>query len=264
MLTLLITVFVTSLLGSLHCAGMCGPFVLFCTATENQKLSQHAMTQLAYHSGRLISYAILGIIAGFIGSALDEAGSLLGIQRVAMIAAGVLMLLFGIIALLRIWGMRIPKMNIPEPIHKFFLRGQSFAKSRHPVTRAWLIGLLSILLPCGWLYLYVFAAAGTGSGIYGGLTLIAFWLGTVPTLAAVGFGAQTILAPIRKHVPTIMAMILIAAGSLVVFRGINRTTTPPDRTTSDTHSTQEAMQRVEGIKDKDTVPACCSDGIGDH
>ena len=257
MAALLTTVFVTSLLGSLHCAGMCGPFVLFCVGTENLKPRSHLAVQVAYHGGRLVTYTFLGIVAGLIGRAMDEAGTILGFQRIAMIAAGALMVLFGVVVLLRIWGVRIGKLDIPEPVRRFFVRGQAFAQSQHPVVRALIIGLLSILLPCGWLYLYVFAAAGTGSPWYGGLTMVAFWLGTVPVLAALGVGVQTFLAPFRQHLPTVMAMVLIAAGSMVVVHGVNRNTTTPHRKSADGYSLEQAIDRVEGIQSK--VPPCCSE-----
>jgi uncharacterized protein len=256
MTTLLTTVFVTSLLGSLHCAGMCGPFVLFCVGTESQRPRRHMAVQLAYHGGRLVTYTFLGVVAGLIGRALDEAGSILGFQRIAMISAGALMVIFGLVMLLRVWGVRFGKMDLPEPVRRFFLRGQAFAQSQHPVIRALIIGLLSILLPCGWLYLYVFAAAGTGSPLFGGLTLVAFWLGTVPILAALGVGAQTVLAPIRQHVPTIMAIVLIGAGFLVVLHGVNRNTTPPNRESADVFSLDQAISRVQEIGSK--KPPCCS------
>jgi len=250
MSTLLTTVFVASLLGSLHCAGMCGPFVLFCVGTESQNPRRHLAVQIAYHGGRLVTYAFLGIVAGLIGRAMDEAGTLLGFQRVAMIAAGALMVLFGLVMLLRIWGVRIGKLDIPEPVRRFFVRGQAFAQSQHPVVRALIIGLLSILLPCGWLYLYVFAAAGTGSPWFGGLTMVAFWLGTVPILAALGVGAQTVLAPIRHHLPTVMAIVLIGAGGMVVVHGVHRNTTPPSRKSDSIHSLEEAIGRVQSIQSK--------------
>ena len=73
-LALIWAILLVSLVGSPHCAGMCGPFIAFCVGTEKQSPSRHAAVQGAYHGGRLLSYLLLGVVAGLLG-----VGDLLGV-----------------------------------------------------------------------------------------------------------------------------------------------------------------------------------------
>src|SRR5512141_219921 len=97
-------VFLASLLGSLHCAGMCGPFVAFATlrvkeASPRAQSRGHTL-QFAYHSGRLLAYAILGTLAGILGATINLGGSLVGIGRLAGLTAGILLVRAGTTRLL--------------------------------------------------------------------------------------------------------------------------------------------------------------------
>lgn len=78
--------------------------------------------------------------------------------------------------------------------------------------RALMTGLFTTLLPCGWLYVFVAAAGGTGSVLSAIGMMAVFWLGTVPALLAVGVGAQTFLLPIRRHLPAFSAVLVLAMG----------------------------------------------------
>ncbi|HEY0971648.1 MAG TPA: sulfite exporter TauE/SafE family protein, partial [Gemmatimonadales bacterium] len=76
-MTLALAVLVASLVGSPHCAGMCGPFVCFYAgagagARPVARWAAHA----AYNGGRLLSYLALGALAGTLGAGLDAAGSM--------------------------------------------------------------------------------------------------------------------------------------------------------------------------------------------
>ncbi|HSL52590.1 MAG TPA: sulfite exporter TauE/SafE family protein, partial [Candidatus Deferrimicrobiaceae bacterium] len=92
MSVLIATVLGASLLGSAHCAGMCGGFVGFYTGTTpGGRRRPLLLAHLAYNGGRLGVYAALGAAAGALGAALDTTGGvLLGIQRTAAIVSGVL------------------------------------------------------------------------------------------------------------------------------------------------------------------------------
>ncbi|MFG0251818.1 MAG: sulfite exporter TauE/SafE family protein [Phycisphaerales bacterium JB038] len=257
MFTLITTILIASLIGSLHCAGMCGPFVAFCVGAERQNVLKHSLIQGAYHGGRLVSYALLGIVAGAVGSVIDFGGRAIGFQRTAMMLAGGFMALVGIIMLLRFAGMRIKKVPVPQFLQRWFVRGQAFAQKRHPVARALVIGLFSILLPCGWLYLYVFAAAGTGSPWMGLAAMIAFWAGTVPVLAAVGVGVQALFGPLRRHLPVAVAIAMVLFGGIVLVRGYGVSTAEAGTKSgaSEDRSVDEALRRREGVEEAE-LPCC--------
>ncbi|HCT45069.1 MAG TPA: sulfite exporter TauE/SafE family protein, partial [Phycisphaerales bacterium] len=98
MLPLMIAVLSASLLGSLHCAGMCGGLMFFALGSDQEQAKgSRTKLQCAYHGGRMLTYTLLGVIAGTIGQAIDFGGSYLGLQRGAAIFAGVMMIGFGII-----------------------------------------------------------------------------------------------------------------------------------------------------------------------
>jgi sulfite exporter TauE/SafE len=80
--------------------------------------------------------------------------------------------------------------------------------------RAGLTGLFTTLLPCGWLYVFVAAAGGTGSVRAAMATMAVFWLGTLPALVAVGVGAQRVLAPFRRRLPALSATVVLIMGLL--------------------------------------------------
>jgi hypothetical protein len=214
MTTLLATVLVASLVGSLHCVGMCGPFVAFYAVGDASRNARRLLSHASYSAGRLAAYAALGLAAGWIGAAVDLAGSLAGFQRVAAVAAGAMMIAWGVLALLRIRGVRVLPLRAGGAA--WLQRAFRVAADTPPVLRAGSIGLLSGLLPCGWLWAFLVAAAGTGSASGGAAVMAAFWLGTVPALVAVGLGAQLLAAPLRRHVPAVTAVLLVALGIVAI------------------------------------------------
>jgi sulfite exporter TauE/SafE len=218
MTTLLLTVFAASLVGSLHCIGMCGPFVAFYSGTDGSGGARRMLSHAAYSGGRLLTYAVFGLAAGAVGAALDVAGSLAGFQRIAAVIAGTTMILWGVLALLQLRGVRIFKRGSGDGrIARMFRRGFSLVSDKPPLVRASVVGLLSGFLPCGWLWAFVVTAAGTGSALTGAAVMIAFWAGTVPALLAVGFGTQLVSAPLRRHVPALTAVLLVALGLVAIF-----------------------------------------------
>ena len=227
---LIATVFVASLLGSLHCAGMCGAFVLFAVGNPNGG-GRRVPLHVAYHGGRLITYASLGAMAGLLGSAFDFGGSLVGVQRAAAILAGAMMVGFGAIAILRIQGVRVPKPPLPRGWERVLTAGHRFAAARPPVVRALATGLLTTLLPCGWLYAFVISAAGTASPALGALTMVVFWVGTVPVLVTLGAGLRAITGALGRRLPTITAAAVVAVGlATIVMRAseLGPTSLSPD------------------------------------
>ena len=257
MTALLLTVFVASLVGSLHCIGMCGPFVAFYSGADASGGARRLFSHAAYSSGRLFNYAVFGVSAGAVGAALDVSGSLAGFQRVAALLAGITMILWGVLALLQIRGVRIFKHGSGNGrISRVLRRGFSLVSDKPPVVRAGVVGLLSGLLPCGWLWAFVVTAAGTGSAVKGAAVMSAFWAGTVPALLAVGLGAQLVSAPLRRHVPAVTAVLLVCLGLYAI---LGR----PASVDAAIHKHQN-MQHTEVPSPEDAAATCCDaeDGGG--
>src|SRR5699024_11221396 len=83
---MLLTVFLFGLLGSFHCIGMCGPIAFMLPVDRTSRAKGMWQTSL-YHMGRLLTYTIIGVLIGLIGSSFQ----LFGFQQGLSIAMGVLM-----------------------------------------------------------------------------------------------------------------------------------------------------------------------------
>ena len=219
MSALLLAVLLASLFGSMHCAGMCGAFVAIACGglgVSERGWRGGAMLQGAYHGGRLISYAALGAVAGAAGSLVNIAVGLAGIQAVAIALAGAAVASFGIVSLLRACGVSIAHFRLPQSWTRRVSRLNAMAMNRPPIVRAGMIGLLTALLPCGWLYAFAITAAGTGSPLRGAAAMVAFWAGTLPALAAVGISARKLAGPLGRRLPVVTAVLMVVVGLWMV------------------------------------------------
>jgi uncharacterized protein len=198
----LTAVFASSIVGSLHCVAMCGPLVGLGSART-------ARLALVHSLGRLVTYAIIGMLAGAIGRAVDVAADLAAIQRAATILAGVAILAWGGVQLATAVGWR---RSSSTKLGTAFSSGLVQIRSHPPALRAWLTGVLTGLLPCGWLWAFAIAAAGTGSALYGGAVMVVFWAGTVPAMLGVMTLGGSLLARLRARLPAITAIVLIVLG----------------------------------------------------
>lgn len=214
MITTAAGVLVASLVGSVHCAGMCGGFVCFYAGSaaghDPAALRAHAM----YNVGRLASYLLLGAIAGAIGAGVSELGAMAGVSRAAAVVAGALMVGWAISTIAAQRGVSIGALHAPVAWQRALGRVLQAVREQPIAVRAGLTGLFTTMLPCGWLYVFVATAGGTGT-VRSAMTVMAlFWVGTVPALVAVGVGAQTLLAPFRRRLPAFSAVVVLVMGLL--------------------------------------------------
>jgi uncharacterized protein len=240
-MSLAVGVLIASLLGSVHCAGMCGGFVCFYTGGAGSGPKSH----VAYNAGRLVSYLMLGVFAGVVGASVDRAGALTGISRVAAFVSGTLMVAWGLSTLLATGGVRVPGLGLP------FLRGSrnplgallARMRDRSPLVRSAATGLLTTLLPCGWLYAFVASAAGTGSIERATLVMTFFWLGTLPMMLTAGYGLQRLTGALRPRLPLVTATAVIVMGFLSMAGKMRVAPEPLERATVPTpHLTTRAHE----------------------
>lgn len=251
---LLAAVVVASLLGSLHCAGMCGPLVAFAMGdSRGQSRAERTAMHAAYHGGRLLTYAAVGMLAGLAGAAIDLGAARLGIQRAACVLAVVMMIGAGAIAVLRYGGVRLPRWRLPGPLRGLIASGQRAALALRPLPRSLTVGLLTPLLPCGWLYLFALVAAGTGSAALGILVMVAFWLGTLPVLLSVGVGVQLLAGMLGRRIPLVTAIAIALLGMTTVLMRARlplEASEPPA-----VNATTDSLQQVDNLRD--TAAPCC-------
>ena len=214
-LEVLATVFVGSLLGSLHCVGMCGGLVAFYAGTDGAGRTQRPLLpHLAYNLGRLSTYLLLGAVAGAVAAAVNLAGSVSGLKETAAIVAGVVILVWGGALLVQ----ATTRYRLPTPRWLDALLGKVLPRLRAkpPVVRGLILGMSSTLLPCGWLYGFAVTAAGTGGAVSGALVMGAFWLGTVPALVGTGLGIQRVSRWVGPKLPVLMPAMLLVLGLVTI------------------------------------------------
>ncbi len=259
MLALVTAIFTASVLGSLHCAGMCGAFLAIALQSGPGERPTPAWRQQAlYHLGRLITYTSLGALAGALGATLNLAGAMAGLQRAAAALAAGTLIIFGAITLLRLWGVAVPRVPLPGPMQRFATAAHRAAMALPPTGRALTIGLLTTLLPCGWLYAFVLVAAGTGHAGWGMLTMAVFWSGTLPALVTLGAGLKAVSGPLARHIPTATACMLVVVGFLTLFGRIGHIGQAP----SLRHLTDRGIDAAAVARISDADLPCCQPGDG--
>jgi sulfite exporter TauE/SafE len=231
-----------SLMGSVHCAAMCGGLVSFATGTS----AKPRVAQAIYHASRLLAYTSLGAIAGFAGYTLNQTFDLSGFQNVAGVVAGVSMIAW---ALARAVSQR--KRQLPPSSEQVgqtvTLSARAPKPSRTSRWLAWihrlpssarsaLMGVTSAVLPCGWLYTFVVAAAGQGNAWGGAAVMAAFWLGTVPMLLGVGGVVEFFRRHALRGLPHLGTAVLLILGLSTVFVR-SPFTSPPNVNATDTATT---------------------------
>lgn len=207
---LFVTAFLTGLIGSFHCIGMCGPIAL-ALPDAGKSLGQKLAGRMLYNAGRIITYSFLGLLLGWAGFGLKLAG----MQQSVSIAAGILIIVMVVFASGAI-EKRIgnPFRLIPQKgIQWLFHSGNNFALL--------LIGLLNGLLPCGFVYVGLIGSVATQSITGGALYMACFGLGTFPMMYGVSIAGQFINLTIRHRIQKIVPVFAVAIGLLFILRGMN-------------------------------------------
>lgn len=208
--------FLVGLLGGTHCLGMCGGIVgalsTGLSAPLRESRWRYLAAQLAYNAGRIGSYAFAGLLVGAFAGQVGEAGVLEGMP-VGRYLAGVIMILFGIylagwwhtLLFLEKAGARLWKHL--EPV------GRRWLPVRH-AGQAFLLGLVWGWLPCGMVYAALAMALASGSAAGGAATMLAFGLGTLPTLLTVGLAYNALRRFLQDP------RVRMVAGILVILLGL--------------------------------------------
>ncbi len=226
--SLVLAVFVASVLGSGHCAGMCGPFAAMTGLHPGPRRRPPRWRRLlgsprtwGYQGGRLLIYVALGAAAGLSGAALDGVVGLVGMQQAATRLSGLAMMVWGALAVIRALGGGGRGLPAGTPGAGWGARllaraGTRFGGGRARSGGAFVLGAAASLMPCGWLYAFVVTAAGTASAPWGAATMAAFWLGTVPALHVVALGARLLGPRLRRHLPLAGGLLVLAVGAFTV------------------------------------------------
>src|SRR6185369_11084985 len=179
------TAFAVGIIASLStCMAVVGGLLLSMSATfarEGDKIRP----QVLFHVGRIVSFFVLGGVIGAIGTAFQLGSN--GTFILGLII-GLVMLVLGI-NLLDVfhWSKRL-QPSMPKFLAK---RAMNVSKLNHTLTPA-LVGIATFFLPCGFTQSMQIYTLSTGNFLAGGLTMLAFALGTLPVLVLVGFSSFSV------------------------------------------------------------------------
>lgn len=207
--------FVIGLLTSVHCIAMCGGINLTqSTLSAAQKMTgRHSLSfsNALYNLGRVISYTVIGGLAGGLGKILSPGGMFKGVVAVI---AGILM----IIMALNMLGVFIPlrKLNIHLP-DRLYGRLVSASGGKSSLV----IGLLNGLMPCGPLQAMQLYALATGSVFRGALSMLIFSLGTVPLMFGLGISVSKLNRKYTRQMLMISAFLIFIMGIHMTGNGLS-------------------------------------------
>jgi sulfite exporter TauE/SafE len=210
---MLISAFVLGLLGSFHCIGMCGP-IAFILPVDRTNEVKKALQIAMYHFGRLLAYSIIGLAFGLVGKSL----SLFGFQQQLSIAIGILMILVVLIP-----QKTFNKYNFSRPLYTIISKIKSALgsalKKKKPDTFL-TIGFLNGFLPCGLVYMAVFAAIAGGNVLNGSLYMAVFGLGTIPLMTTAIYFSHFLKGSARQKIQKVIPVFVVFIGTLFILRGL--------------------------------------------
>jgi len=235
MTALLTSAFLLGLLGSLHCLGMCGPLAVALPGkSENRAI--YALGRVLYNGGRILTYGLLGAIAGALGQSI----SMLGAQRGLSIGIGVVLLIG-----LALGPKRLSTLGSHGPLGRLMQSVKAGLALRLKDPRLGTlfgIGLLNGLLPCGLVYVAMGGAAATGSITQGIFYMLLFGLGTFPLMLAASLAGHLVIHRFRGVMRKAIPVGLAAVALLLIWRGFM------------------SPEHCHSSPDAPAAPACCEHG----
>ncbi|HZP88854.1 MAG TPA: sulfite exporter TauE/SafE family protein [Burkholderiales bacterium] len=207
---ILSAVFLTGLLGGVHCVGMCGGIV---TALAGQPGQGRCSLHLAYNLGRIGSYSLAGALVGIAGSLGLLLNGVLPVQETLYILANLMLIGIG----LYLAGLTRVAAALERAGLLLWRRIQPLTKRLLPadtLPRAFGLGMLWGWLPCGMVYAVLTSALVSGNALSGAAVMAAFGLGTLPNLMLAG------LAMHRVQVLKQARPVRLAAGGIVLGFGV--------------------------------------------
>jgi len=197
------------LVGSLHCAAMCGPLML-ALPVQPGGAGRFVVGRLIYQLGRIATYCLLGILAGLVGRTVFVAG----FQRWLSISLGVAILLGFLIS---------KRAAVSAPVVRMvgWLKSAMSAQLRQRGFRALaLLGMLNGLLPCGLVYVALAGALAQGGLLDSVVYMALFGLGTVPTMLGIGLSGKLFSLAFRLKLRQAIPVGVCLVAGLLILRGL--------------------------------------------
>ena len=224
----LLLIMTLGFLGSFgHCMGMCGPLTVAFSLShkqENSNWRQQLQFHILLNLGRMLSYTLVGAGIGVLGSVLLASGQMAGIgselRRWMAIITGVMLIWFGLGQIKPNFLPRIPVLHplLQGSLHDRLSAGMVKLSFQ---TRWWtptLLGMTWGLMPCGFLYAAQIKAAETGNLWRGAATMLAFGLGTLPTMLGVGVSTSLVSKDRRSQLFRLGGWVTLTIGVVTLLR----------------------------------------------
>ncbi|HSC66842.1 MAG TPA: sulfite exporter TauE/SafE family protein [Cellvibrio sp.] len=208
--------FLLGLFSSAHCVGMCGGIMgALSMAVPASAKARRWLILLSYNLGRIFSYALMGVIVGIFAQQITESGGAIWLRWLA----GLLLIAMGLY--LANWWRGLTYLETGGRYLWAYL--QPLGKALMPVdnaAKAILLGGIWGWLPCGLVYSALAYAMAQGQAIGGGLVMLAFGLGTLPSVLATGLAAQQLGRLLqRRQIRWSLAVLVILFGVWTIWGG---------------------------------------------
>ena len=226
-LSALLTDFFVGLLGSGHCFGMCGGIAaglgsLPVRSEAGAKAKPQAMSAFLFNLGRILSYACLGLISAWL---LAKVGEVFNVPQWSMILrflTALMIFLIGLRYLLN-WQTLAAIEKAGAKVWKHVLPLAVRASSMPGGTGRLLLGLCWGLLPCGLVYSVILTASAAGSSISGAAVMLAFGVGTLPSMLGMSLAAPALAAMLgdkwtKKLMGAALILLAVISVSLMVIK----------------------------------------------
>ncbi|WKW46656.1 sulfite exporter TauE/SafE family protein [Myroides sp. JBRI-B21084] len=201
------------LLASLHCVAMCGPIAM-ALPVHQFNAAKKTVLILLYHLGRIFVYTLLGVFFGTLGKGLFLAG----LQQKTSVILGVLLIIS--VFLFYIKGGTNGALNFNLAGYaKFKSLFGTYIQKRNPLS-LFVLGVLNGLLPCAMVYMALFGATATQGGLYGGLFMFWYGLGTIPLLTVLIWLSSWVNKNFKNKLQKAIPVFLLLTGCLLIVRGL--------------------------------------------
>ena len=207
--------FMAGVLGSGHCLGMCGALVsgYFMKAGASRSLRPYFFYQFA----RIFVYTLVGFAAAALGVVLVSSGVFGKVQSILQMFIGsvVIILALGILGWIPFQGsVRLIPMNLLR-------KGYAASRTRGPILGAMIAGLLNGLMPCPLTFAMAVKATSATTIMEGGLLMLTFGAGTLPTMLFVSMAFGKMSANFRGLMLKSAALIMIIMGCNTIYMGMS-------------------------------------------
>jgi len=185
---------------------------------RQKKLAQFKFV-LLYNIGRLLSYTAAGMVAGAFGIEILKALGLEQAHDVLRYLGVIFMVAIGLY--LAGWFPQVAQLErVGRPVWQHI---EPYARKLMPVNtpvKALIYGIAWGWLPCGLVYVVLLMTVTAGSAMQGASMMLAFGLGTLPTMMSAGIMASWISRFSRSQLTRqIIGLIIVAMAVASLFIG---------------------------------------------